>query len=237
MRAFFLILTVILASGLSTLEAAVLAKDSMWPKGKTLNILFLDGKMEQKQLVESVAPLWVEGINLKLEFFENNEQAPKETHIRISFKSETGSMLGDHGEYLARTPTLLLSELNRHDLNSELARRYILHEFGHALGFEHEFLNPSWPYGFSPIQQQIDKCIPRLREMKYLEEEARSKCQSLNKPLTKKNSYSTVFDKHSIMNYPLTVTLADKSKVTIYAKTKLSTLDMLAMERWYGKSE
>ncbi len=215
----------------------MLAKEKLWPQNQTLNVVFLDGKPKQIARVKAIAPKWVEGIKLQLSFFDSIDSAPNQTHIRISFSNETGSMLGDHGDYLSKSPTLLLNDLNTIMLESDLAARYILHEFGHALGFEHEFRNPNWPYGNAPIQLLINKCVPRLSKMDYSPTEASEKCHALNQPLTKENSLSTVYDKHSIMNYPQSITLNDDSKVVIAAKTKISALDRLAMERWYGKSE
>ena len=225
-----------LASICSYSAAAVLAKEKLWPQNQTLNVVFLDGEPSQKSRVKTIAPQWVEGIQLQFRFFESLKTAPNKTHIRISFDKETGSMLGDHGDYHSQSPTLLLNELNTILLESDLAARYILHEFGHALGFEHEFRNPNWPYGEAPIKLLIEKCVPRLSKIDYSLAEASEKCRELNQPLSKENSFSTVYDKHSIMNYPQSITLKDHSKVIIAAKTKLSALDRLAMERWYGKS-
>ncbi len=217
-------------------QAAVLAKNKIWKNHNELNVLFLDGTKAQKDLVKKISPLWVVNSRLKLVFFEKLTQAPKQTHIRVSFKHSTGSILGDHGDYLSKEPTLQLEELNHYDLSSTIARRYVLHEFGHALGFEHEFLNPNWPYGIEPIQKQVASCLTRIRGFNN-QQKAHQHCESINRPLNHENSFSTIYDKHSIMNYPLTIDRKGQSSVIIKAKTQLSTLDKLAMERWYGKKK
>lgn len=237
MRALQTLIFCYLCSLCGSSSAAVLAKKSLWPQDKTLNVVFLDGTSAQKALVKTVAPKWVEGIRLHLVFFDYLTEAPNRTHIRVSFQSGTGSVLGDHGDYLAKTPTLMLDELNYYDLDNSMAQRYVLHEFGHALGFEHEFRNPDWPYGFESIKAHIDRCIPRLLELEYSRQQAQSRCEYLNLPLPKENTLTTAYDIHSIMNYPQTIILSDQSIIEIKASTKLSILDKLAMERWYGKSQ
>ncbi len=215
--------------------SAVLVKQKMWPKNSTLNVVFIDGNIEQKQKVRQIAPLWLNNSSLKFQFFDNFATAPKQTHIRVSFSSYTGSTLGNHGDLSSQTPTLLLAELNQTDLPEIYANRLILHEFGHALGLEHEYRNPDWPFGQAPINQQIEHCLPRLESLGYATMEAKHKCQEINAPLNENNIYKTIYDEFSIMNYPQTFTLADQSQKHILAVSKLSILDKLAIERWYGK--
>lgn len=219
----------------SEIAAAVLVKDKMWPRHSTLNVVFLDGTSRQHQLVKDYAPLWTNGSSLKLKFFDGFKQAPKHTHIRVSFKFHTGSVLGNHGELESRDPTLQLSELNDKNLPINFARRLILHEFGHALGFEHEYRNPRWPYGVAAIQTQIEECFPRLVKIGYDDKEARTRCIEINETLESSQVNSTTYDEFSIMNYPQKIRLKDSSLKHIKTRFKLSILDKLAMERWYGE--
>lgn len=219
----------------TTIFAAVLVKDKMWPNNTTLKVVFLDGNSAQKALVKQFAPLWVENSSLRFKFFDSLATAPENTHIRISFKSHTGSMLGNHGDYLSKTATLVLNELTRSELVIHHAKRYVLHEFGHALGFEHEYRNPKWPYGDKPINQQVKQCTPRLIQLGYKDNQAYQKCLDINLPLAKKLVNATIYDESSIMNYPQVITLADETEKQIVAKFSLSVLDKLAIQRWYGK--
>ncbi|MCW8879988.1 MAG: hypothetical protein OQK04_19925 [Kangiellaceae bacterium] len=216
-------------------HSAVLVKDKMWPQNTQLTIVFLDGSFEQKQLVKRVIPAWFENSALSFKVYQSLKQAPEKTHIRISFQSHTGSMLGDHGDYYSTEPTLLLDELNQKDLHPQYATRYILHEFGHALGFEHEYRSPNWPFGEKARQVHLNNCIPRMADFGLTLADAQQKCVEINSPLNKHDTNSTAFDNHSIMNYPQTIKRTGKSDVYIKAKHQLSALDKLAIERWYGK--
>jgi len=216
-------------------RGAVLVKDKMWPRHSTLNVVFIDGTAEQKQLVKQFAPLWLEGSSLSFEFYDGFSQAPKQSHIRISFNLQTGSSLGNHGDLISREPTMQLAELGSKDLPEVFARRLILHEFGHALGFEHEFRNPKWPYGNAAIEKQIIECVPRVQRLGLEQKSAQQRCRQINQLLTKNATNSTIYDELSIMNYPMVIDLPNQQKKRIEAKTQLSVLDKLAMERWYGQ--
>lgn len=215
--------------------SAVLAKNKMWPTSNELNVVFIDGSDQQKNQVKAFAPLWLQDSNLSFSFYDGFNKAPKQTHIRISFQQHTGSQLGDHGDYLSKQPTLLLNQLNQTDLPEHLVRRVVLHEFGHALGFEHEYRNPKWPFGYEAIQKQITDCVPRMEKIGYSRTDAEKQCQEINQPLDKNKVHSTIYDELSIMNYPQRISLKDGSFKQIFAKNKLSVLDKLAIERWYGK--
>lgn len=229
------LLSVIFILKAAYLPAAVLVKDKMWPKNFRLDVVFIDGEDWQKALVKKYAPLWTKNSSLSLKFYDGLRQAPKQTHIRISFSGYNGSRLGNHQDYLAKQATLLLSALNKKNLSETEARRVILHEFGHALGFEHEYLNPNWPYGRAAIDQLIAECIPRFQKINYSLEQAKLKCHQINQPLAADKVHATIFDEFSIMNYPQKIPLADGSIKKIKTATELSALDELAIERWYGK--
>jgi len=206
---FYLYLLVFILLLSHSAQAAVLVKNKMWPKGMLLHVVFLDGTNAQKTSVKQYAPLWLKETNLKFKFFDGFEKGLKQSHIRISFSSHDGSKLGNHGDYSSKDPTMLLNELNQPDLVEKAKRRLILHEFGHALGFEHEYRNPNWPFG--------------------------QKCVELNSLLDKKLVYSTIYDEFSIMNYPQKIQLKDNTYKQISAKSELSLLDQLAMQQWYGE--
>lgn len=231
-RYFFLAIFTWLIS--QPVQAAVLVKNKMWPKNTTLVVVFLDGTNTQHALVKKYAPRWLDETSLSFKFFDGFEKGIKQSHIRVSFTSHNGSKLGDHGDYLSKQPTLLLNELNQSDLPEETQRRLILHEFGHALGFEHEYRNPNWPFGQQAIEEQIQNCIPRLQKLGYRAKEAEQKCIQINRLLNQELVHSTVYDEFSIMNYAQKVLLKDNSYKQISARSHLSILDKLAMRQWYG---
>ena len=216
--------------------SAVLVKNKMWPTQSELNVVFLDGSLKMREKVKRYALSWLQNSSLSLKFFNDIHHAPEMTHIRISFSSHTGSQLGDHGDYYSHDSTLLLNQLNQKDLPEIMKKRIVLHEFGHALGFEHEYRNPKWPYGSVAINEHINKCVPRMQKIGYTQTKAENKCLDINQPLTKALVNSTIYDEFSIMNYPQKILLKDGSYKNISEINKLSALDKLAIERWYGKN-
>lgn len=234
---YYILCYLIISSFFQTAFAAVLVKDKMWPNHSVLNVVFIDGNKQQKQQVILYAPLWLVDSGLSLKFFDSFANAPDKTHIRVSFNSHTGSQLGNHGDYWSKQPTLLLNQLNQQDLPDASIRRLILHEFGHALGFEHAYRNPKWPFGQQAIDRQINDCTPRLEKIGYSYSEAQRKCVEINSPLIKHQVYTTIYDENSIMNYPQKIVLKNKKVKYIQAKTQLSVLDHLAIQQWYGKNK
>ena len=210
-------------------SAAVLVKEKIWTNHTLLNVVFLDGNEKQKQLIQQYAPLWLEDSDLSFHFFNDLQSAPKQTHIRISFKSHTGSILGSHGDYSSKTATLVLAQLNQPNLSEEAKKRLVLHEFGHALGFEHEYRNPKWPYGVEIFAEQTQLCIPKMQLLDYDLVNAEKKCQEINQTLKSHDVLATVYDENSIMNYPLRIPLANNQFKDILAKSELSVLDKLAV--------
>jgi hypothetical protein len=91
---------------------------------------FLDGDSATHEKVKQIAQEWTKYANLKFDFgdFANAE-------VRISFKKEEGSWsyLGTDALGIKGQKTMNLGWIDR---------RNVLHEFGHVLGFIHEFSNP-----------------------------------------------------------------------------------------------
>jgi hypothetical protein len=216
-------------------HSAVMIKDKLWKSNTTLNIVFIDGSKEQHQFVKKIAPQWLHNTNLSFNFFDSFINASKQTHIRISFQLQNGSQLGDHEDYLSQSVTMSLFDLTSNHISDLSKQRIVLHEFGHALGFEHEYRSHHWPYGAQPIKTIISNCIPKMIKIGYSENTAKQKCKLLNSPVSISTSYSTAYDEMSIMNYPLSFIQKNETAKTIKAHTTLSYLDKYAMQRWYSK--
>jgi len=215
--------------------AAVLDKSKQWQKGITLKVLFLDGDPALFRQIERLAPLWVKDTSLSFQFFRDPASAPKDTHIRISFKKHSGSRLGDHGDYQSRLPTMNLYDLITDQISDGAAKRLILHEFGHALGFEHEYRSSYWPYGNQAIEKTIAECYPKMQLIGYNQQSAISHCREINSTVTDKTAFLTAYDERSIMNYPMQFMTSDGSHKTITPAIKLSFLDRYAIQLWYAK--
>jgi hypothetical protein len=215
-------------------NAAVLIKDKQWKQGSTLNILFLDGDSRLFDLVETISSQWVQNTTLKFNFYRDLTKAPKNTHIRISFLRYGGSSLGDHKDYSSMFPTMNLADLRSSDISDSGIERLVLHEFGHALGLEHEFRSFHWPYGKVPIQSIIVNCYPKMEAIGYSKNGAHQHCREINKTIEKRVSRTTAYDELSVMNYPMPFKLPSGANKTIKPTSRLSFLDRYAIHNWYG---
>ncbi len=225
-------LAIVLAIFTLTAHSAVLIKDKQWAQNQTLNVLFLDGDLITQQLVKKIASQWLTNTNLKFNFYHDAKTAPKQTHIRISFLSHTGSQLGNHQDYLSQSPTMGLFDLSSNDISDNGSIRIILHEFGHALGLEHEYRSPYWPYGIQSIKQYIQDCLPKMQLIGYSPAGAKAHCQTINASIKIKKALLTAYDELSIMNYPSSF-IFDNTQYQIKPAVKLSVLDRHAIQQWY----
>ncbi|MBV1909461.1 MAG: hypothetical protein KUG78_09065 [Kangiellaceae bacterium] len=221
----------------NTSVGAVLVKEKLWPKNATLNVVFLDGEKSLHQLVKQIAPVWLAQTNLKFSFFEGFKQTPLSTHIRISFLSHSGSQLGNHQDFSSQFPTMNLHDLTKDSLGIDAAKRLILHEFGHALGFEHEYRSDFWPYGQDAITQIIKDCYPKMEGLGYTRQGAIDRCHKINKTINQDLAFMTAYDERSIMNYSISIKNLNGESKSIKPTFSLSLLDKYAMQRWYTTLE
>lgn len=216
-------------------HSAVLIKSKQWPQGSVLNVVFLDGDKELHQLVQQIAPLWLDKTNLTFRFFSDLEHAPVQTHIRVSFTLHSGSRLGDHQDYLSKHATMNLHALSLNQLSDRGMQRLILHEFGHALGFEHEYRSGYWPYNDQPIEQIMQECQPKMVLIGFSQSTAVKRCRIVNAPVNSDTAYLTAYDERSIMNYPMTFLMSDGTTKQIVPAVKLSLLDRYSIQQWYSR--
>jgi len=230
---FFLLLALLNSQ---SVIASVLVKEHQWPQNSQLNIVFLDGSTEIKVLVKNYSVLWIKDTNLSFQFFDSLDKAPLKTHIRISFKHHSGSQLGNQKNHLSKKPTMNLIDLVSDQISDAGTKRLILHEFGHALGFEHEFRNPNWPYSQLAMPEIMSICLPKMIFIGYSKKNAEAHCLLINKELRSEDVLSTAYDEISIMNYALNFKDKTGFTVNIEAQSQLSYLDLYAIQKWYPKN-
>ncbi|MFY0730299.1 hypothetical protein J1D76_16240 [Pseudomonas sp. NFX15] len=123
------------ASASSRKKRAVLKHTNFWAPGRTLRIAFLSGDQAFKDAVKAAARHWLPHISVTFNFVEGEQG-----DIRIA--SEPGvyfSYIGTNALLVEEGPTMALSP----DLNMpQFFAANVMHEFGHALGAEHEHLHP-----------------------------------------------------------------------------------------------
>jgi hypothetical protein len=177
---------------------AVVQKELTWPDGR-ISVCFLDGGREAREHVALVAQRWTESTGLQLDFGPDGNRracdAAAPSNVRVSFVgSGYWSYVGVEAKQVGtKKQTLNLQGMNKATFSVE-DDGIILHEFGHAIGFEHEHQSPvavcdkefDWDYlykamGWSPAQ--VDQNMKQL--------------QPSSKLLT------TTFDSESVMLYSL----------------------------------
>ncbi|WP_166223160.1 M12 family metallopeptidase [Pseudomonas atagonensis] len=161
-----------------------------WRAGQWLSIAFTDAPTQELQdAIEAIIWEWQPYINLYLAM-----SSVADAKIRISTRiTENTSYIGtDALKVPAGEPTM---SIGNKPGNPEF-RAAVLHEFGHALGFEHEHQHP---------EANIPWNKPMVYRL-YAEQYGHDKSAiDLNffTPLNTKHLRSAPYDRKSIMHYPI----------------------------------
>lgn len=178
----------------------------VWPQTlPRINVCFLDGSLDLRRYVAEVAIEWRTLTGAPLDF--GDPASPRtcdpeatDQHIRVSFAAhgEVWSALGRQSMMMPKSFPLWGASMNLgFDLSfpKSKRRRAVLHEFGHALGLEHEHQSPK---GACMGEYDTDKLFEFLRDNKGWD---RARMELQLGLLDKKGIIATEFDKDSIMIY------------------------------------
>jgi hypothetical protein len=160
----------------------------LWPQHSTITISLFDMPEKAKDYVKKNINLWQPYTNLKFKFIETNDG-----DIRISGKKDgTGSYsaVGTQAkEYPKDSPTMHIDLVQTADMLNHTIR----HEFGHALGLEHEHQHPE-----HTINWDKDKWLEEGKKLGLSKAEVyKNVLDTLDPSLTIRSAY----DPKSIMHY------------------------------------
>lgn len=163
---------------------AIIVPGRMWVNGSTLRVHFMGGTQQQRQIAREQAAWWTEHANLDFAFVDD----PR-AEIRVAFDPADGawSYLGTEArDFPAREPTMNLGFLE----DGTAA-----HEFGHAIGLDHEHMSP-----FGGIEWNEEVVIRDLAGSPNYWTPAETRANVLDKYAVSQIR-GTRFDRESIMLY------------------------------------
>jgi hypothetical protein len=212
----------------------------LWKTGSKLQICFMAGSASTVWRIAEVAQTWTTFANLTFDF--GRPEAPyfcndgKTYQIKIGFQaSGYWSYIGTDSE--RRSPSLNLQGFDSEhlSLSGPEFRRLVLHEFGHALGLQHEHQSPearctdeiNWP----AAEEHYSTCCG------WSQAETRRNLQTL---VGGERYKTTRYDPKSIMHYFLPVSIfrnGRNSRCFTTENYELSAIDKNAIAAAYGTEE
>jgi len=193
------------------IQKAVGQTGFLWNK-TNLTVAFLDGSKSLQSKVKTYAKEWEQHCAIRFNFVS-------ETHadIRISFScSGHWSFIGNTAQNVPSGKATMNLHISDSTWSSEI-KRITLHEFGHAIGMDHEHRHPN-----NPISWNEENVIQYYAETQGWSPE-QTRVQVINK-IPSSNTLSTGFDSKSIMLYPIPKNLTTNGFSSEW-NTNISTLD------------
>lgn len=213
-------------AGDSGLEA-VLQKALRWDK-PVLTVCFRDGLEASWKRIASVANEWTVGTSIRFDFGTATMprvcSASVPSDIRVSLTGKGNwSYVGKHAMNIpVDKATLNLSGVNHGNALTEYDRFLILHEFGHALGFEHEHQSPE-----GGCSGEFD-WVAVSAILGWTAEEVKQNMTRFDEPARKSGLITSAFDMHSVMLYALPAkAFLDVTTAKCYVAKVNSTLSPL----------
>ncbi|KAK0673796.1 hypothetical protein QBC41DRAFT_310582 [Cercophora samala] len=119
----------------------------LWPSDKRqLKVRFLNGTTQEKDYVKQLVNQHYNSLPLRIKFFFFTDGASGDSDIRVQFnENKSCSYLARDAENYPNKPTLWINRsltIKSQEERGRRLQRIVLHEFGHALGMEHEHGHP-----------------------------------------------------------------------------------------------
>ncbi len=167
------------------------ARGKFWGPGEVLTVKFVGGSFYVRSKVILYAQEWEQYANIDFQFVNSGP-----TKITVAFDPNGGhwSMVGTDSWFSGEPVTMNL-EIDESTSSTEI-RRHVLHEFGHALGLQHEHQNPNNPIQWDKPRVYAYYAYAGGWDMLKVNE------QVLN-PLNVWETQYSAYDANSIMHYPI----------------------------------
>jgi serralysin len=209
--------TAIRAHSGGRIPAGIIELRDRWDK-KTLKVKFVGGSPALQARVIKMANTWSSVCGIKFDF--GNHAV---SDIRVAFQCDGHwSHVGRHNAKIAQNKATMNLQLSDHVSEKEL-RRVVLHEFGHAIGMQHEHQHPE---GMIPWNE--------AKVLAYYKQTQNWDAKETHFQVLDRNSStnyaSSGFDKTSIMMYPIDPYLTD-GRFSTASNTTLSSRDVELVSR------
>lgn len=199
---------------------------SYWDVGQTITVCFLGdskGTEALKTKVFEIASEWGKVANVTLDRVDACTSASSsDIKVRLgdNVSGDTGSWSYIGQVSKTKYPSMNLGWAAQTNLSLKSLRRVVLHEFGHALGLQHEQLNPNVtiPWDKPKVYEYYKECCGWAQE---------DVDQNVFRTLDPASTQALLYDRFSIMHYMVPKTLLTNAAFEVKNNTELSNGDKL----------
>jgi hypothetical protein len=219
---------------------AVIDKLKLWKVGSKLSICFMSGSSSTLQNVIDVANTWTKYANLTFDFgppgAPNQCSTGRPYQIKIGFKdSGYWSYVGTDSQRFTPSMNLEGLDLSSSNVSDQEFRRLVLHEFGHAIGLQHEHQSPE-----AKCSDEIDWPAAESYYSNCCNWSSSTTHANLETLVQSKRYRTTEYDPRSIMHYSLPVEIfknGRQSRCYTAENYDLSNIDKTAASTLYNSQQ